>query len=176
MPVYRQEAPPRRPSPLPRPSMGDNPKAPLASAAGAQCSIKTGLKIQSFAPPFHPSRAAPNPTLKPLELPAVQARFIAETMGGLRARAAKRRRVEARTRAEPAACHHGDDGGAPADADGDGGSVASAAGFDILAALDAHPDVVHIVATAGGLITHCEFGSCVCKLLSADHMMCTSHR
>ncbi|KAL9178423.1 hypothetical protein ACHAXT_003753 [Thalassiosira profunda] len=157
MPVYRQEAPPRRPSPLPRPSMGDNhPKAPLASAAVAQCS-NAGVKIQSFAPPalpFHPSRAAPNPQLKPLELPAVQARFIAETMGGLRSRAAKRRRVDAsRQTVEPASSHIEHDGGGSS-ADEEGGSVASAAGFDILEALDAHPDVVHIVATAGGLITH----------------------
>lgn len=124
-PPARRKAPP--PPPLPYRPLQLNPHAPFRPDADAA--------------------QAQRRRMEPLQMNDLQSAFLSDTMVELRERAAKRRRTTG-------------DGVGPSvafvDGDCDRGDVASSGGrFDILDELDARPGVVRVVATAGGLITHC---------------------
>jgi len=105
---------------------------------------------------------------------SLQSKLIAETMDDLRGRVAKRQKTGAVDQSvmlndhvydekESLPCHDGDgddDGSSSSnssrfDSDDDDGSCCDGSSrFDILEELDAHPHVIQVVATSGGLITH----------------------
>ena len=129
-------------------------------------------KIHSYAPrPFHPTstefsahhhqRSLVVSTLQPLQMTSLQSNFIEDTMKEIRERQAKRQKVCGTMRMM---VQHQD--GASVDTcsshqqhnDGSimGNSGTNVNRFDILDALDSHPNAVQVVATPGGLITHCK--------------------
>lgn len=71
----------------------------------------------------------------------------------LRGRAAKRQKIDGGS-STVVSCE-AQDGKEEDDAE-DGHGSDCAGPFDILEELDEHPDIVQVVATAGGLITHCK--------------------
>ena len=128
-------------------------------------------KIHSYAPSFHPTstefsahhhqRSLVVSTLQPLQMTSLQSNFIEDTMKEIRERQAKRQKVCGTMRMM---AQHQD--GASVDTcsshqqhnDGSiiGSSGTDANRFDILDALDSHPNAAQVVATPGGLITHCK--------------------
>ena len=121
-------------------------------------------KIHSYAPPFHPTSTEFSahhhqrslvPTLQPLQMTSLQSNFIEDTMKEIRERQAKRQKVCGTMRmmvqsVDTCSSHQHNDGSII------GSSGTDADRFDILDALDSHPNAVQVVATPGGLITHCK--------------------
>ena len=138
-----------------------------------------GINKSGYAPPTlhsmqlhngatHPPIAADaqEKKLEPLKMNPLQSKFISDTMGELRERAAKRQRtvgnngflrIDHRLMLNNAqhnpvrvsvSGHVSDD---DSSCDGDDSDR-----FDILEELDAHPRAIRIVATSGGLITNCK--------------------
>jgi len=124
----------------------------------------TKMKYQSYAPPYHPSlQSSTNTTnathaaqhqltkkLQPLQLPTLQSNYINAKMNELRNLAVnankRQKKVEYSTVVESVTppshnCNY---------------HIASGDGFDMLEELDGQPNVVQIVATSGGMITHCK--------------------
>lgn len=108
--------------------------------------------------------------MKPLQLNPAQSKFIADTMNELSGRAKRQKtnhvgsthRPATRTlsgsnevRQESLATLFADSGRLLSRRCSDD-DLTKAKRFDILAEVDAHPDAVTIVATSGGLITHCK--------------------
>lgn len=89
---------------------------------------------------FNPNAAPPK--LEPLEMNNLQSAFISDTMSELRQRAAKRQRI-GDLQPFPRVSF-------PEDGDDESTQIC------ILNELDARPGVIHVVATSGGLITHCK--------------------
>jgi len=125
----------------------------------------TKMKYHSYAPPYHPSlqssttstnatRAAQHQLtnkLQPLQLPTLQSNYINAKMNELRnlavANAKRQKKVEYQQfstvveSVTPYNCN----------------SITTNDGFDMLEELDGHSNVTQIVATSGGMITHCKF-------------------
>lgn len=129
-------------------------------------------KFHSYAPPFHPTSRTEFSahhqrtlvaTLQPLQMTSLQSNFIDDTMKELRERQAKRQKVCDTTRmmmvqhqdgaSVDMMCSQHDNGRHQQNV---GSSGTHANRFDILDALDSHPNTVQVVATSGGLITHCK--------------------
>ena len=134
-------------------------------------------KFHSYAPPFRPTSSTEFSThhqrtlvstLQPLQMTRLQSNFIDDTMKELRERQAKRQKVcdtmrmmmvQHQDGASVDMCSQHDDGRHQQNV---GSSGTNANRFDILDALDSHPNTVQVVATSGGLITHCK------SMLSVD--------
>lgn len=112
------------------------------------------LGAKSYALPFHllhDTRSNIAQDLQPLEMTSVQTKFIANTMEEMKERASKRQKIGPVDRFEPKRAYADNESSHCLGNDGDG-IVRDQ--FDILEELDAHPQVIHIVATPGGLITY----------------------
>ena len=150
------------------------PVYPQAAASPPPKVNNVPKKIHSYAPPFHPTtefsahhhqRSLVVSTLQPLQMTSLQSNFIEDTMKEIRERQAKRQKVCGTMRmmvqhqdgASVEMCSQHDDGRHQHN-DGSiiGSSGTDADRFDILDALDSHPNAVQVVATPGGLITHCK--------------------
>ena len=127
-------------------------------------------KFHSYAPPFSTEFSAHHQrtlvsTLQPLQMTSLQSNFIDDTMKELRERQAKRQKVCDTTRmmmvqhqdgaSVDTMCSQHDNGRHQQNELGSNGTT-NANRFDILDALDSHPNTVQVVATSGGLINHCK--------------------
>ena len=129
----------------------------------------TKMKYQSYAPPYHPSLQSSTITktgqhqltnkLQPLQLPTLQSNYINAKMNELRNLAANANKRQKKVDDHHQRSHVVESLTPPYNCN----SINSNDGFDMLEELDGHSNVVQIVATSGGMITHCKF----------RHMMCS---
>lgn len=149
------------------------------SAAADESSMETKIDFSDI--PYHPLSLhdscsknhgdlislQANPKMEPLKMRSVQTSFITNTMTDLRERefaaSIKRRKtghwsVDHQEMLLAGYESNGDEKdictAVRADADDD--DSISSSRFDIQDELNAHPHAIHIVATSGGLITHCK--------------------
>ena len=152
------------------------PVYPQAAASPPPKVNNVPKKIHSYAPPFHPTtefsahhhQRSLVSTLQPLQMTSLQSNFIEDTMKEIRERQAKRQKVCGTMRmmvqrqdgASVEMCSQHDDGRHQHN-DGSiiGSSGTDADRFDILDALDSHPNAVQVVATPGGQGYKCRFFS-----------------
>ena len=129
----------------------------------------TKMKYHSYAPPYHPSlqssktnnttRAAQHQLtkkLQPLQLPTLQSNYINAKMNELRnlavASATNKRQKKVDQERSTAVVES-----VITPSQHNCNSITSNSdGFDMLEELDGQPNVVQIVATSGGMITHCK--------------------
>lgn len=166
--------------------LGNNIKHIMGSVSAAADASDFENKLNFFDLPFHPlslhnSRDKSNgglkelqlqPKLEPLKMLSSQSNFIATTMNELResecAAATKRRKIEHRSVEQQVTLlasesEHDDDedicDAVCADAYDDDsiGCSISSSRYDIQDELKANPHAIQIVASSGGLITHCKF-------------------
>lgn len=125
-------------------------KAAAAEAASSYTTSSSNIR-QSYVPPFHPSLHSTKSNtvnLKPLQMTPAQSTFIADTMKELKERAAKRQKMTTISTTTTMVLNN------------NSFSMITENGilkkrFDFLDEFDAHPDIIQLVATSGGLITHC---------------------
>ena len=153
------------------------PMSPQAAASPPPKVNNVPKKIHSYAPSFHPTSTEFSAhhhqrslvsTLQPLQMTSLQSNFIEDTMKEIRERQAKRQKVCGTMRmmvqhqdgASVDTCSQHDDGSHQHNDSSiigsSGSSGTDADRFDLLDALDSHPNAVQVVATPGGLITHCK--------------------
>ena len=129
----------------------------------------TKMKYHSYAPPYHPSLQSTNTNnathagqhqltkkLQPLQLPTLQSNYINAKMNELRNLAVN---ANANKRQKKVECqeHTAVVESVITPSHNCNYSITSSSdGFDILEELDGQPNVVQIVATSGGMITHCK--------------------
>ena len=124
----------------------------------------TKMKYHSYAPPYHPSLQSTNNTnathaaqhqltnkLQPLQLPTLQSNYINAKMNELRTLA-----VNANKR-QKKVDHQCSTVVESLTSSTNNCNSTSCDGFAMLEELDGQPNVVQIVATSGGMITHCKF-------------------
>lgn len=180
-------------------ALGNNIKHIMSSVSAAADASDFEKKVNFFDLPFHPlslhdSRDKNNggltvlqlqeqPKLEPLKMLSSQSNFIATKMHELResecAAATKRRKTEHRSVDQPllaSESEHDDDedvcDAVCADAYDDDSSIGcsiSSSRFDIQDELKSNPHAIQIVATSGGLITHCKF--CTHQFLSLSRIV-----
>ena len=126
----------------------------------------TKMTYQSYAPPYHPSlQSSTNTTthsaqhqltnkLQPLQLPTLQSNYINAKMNELRNLAANANNAKRQKKVDGHQCGSVVESVTPPY---NCNSINSNDGFDMLEELDGQPNVVQIVATSGGMITHCKF-------------------
>jgi hypothetical protein len=148
-------------------SDGDNKD----NVMGTTMSAPTIRKTHSHAlPPFNPLLLrdtdvllAQLPKLEPLQMNSLQTNYIAKTMNELRDfNANKRQKTE--TEHGENYCHDDIESLSSCrdgSTDGDDDSIISFSSsdsslFDIFDHLEAHPNAIQLVASSGGLITHCK--------------------
>lgn len=128
----------------------------------------TKMKYHSYAPPYHPSlqssktnnatRAAQHQLtkkLQPLQLPTLQSNYINAKMNELRnlavASATNKRQKKVDQERSTAVVES-----VITPSHNCNSITSNSDGFDMLEELDGQPNVVQIVATSGGMITHCK--------------------
>jgi len=124
----------------------------------------TKMKYHSYAPPYHPSLQSSKTTsittaaqhqltnkLQPLQLPTLQSNYINAKMNELRNLAVNANKRQKKV--DDHQCGTAVESVTPRNCN----SITSSDGFDMLEELDGQPNVVQIVATSGGMITHCKF-------------------
>ena len=123
------------------------------------------LKHSYALPPFNPLLLQ-QPKIEPLQMSSLQTKFIVETMDEMRySNSSKRRKTET---------EHGQNfdrghfetfsslrrGNRANDNDSITSSCRSdSSSLDLFDALEAHPNVIQLIASSGGLITHCKSSS-----------------
>ena len=126
----------------------------------------TKMKYHSYAPPYHPSlQSSTNTThaaqhqltkkLQPLQLPTLQSNYINAKMNELRnlavASATNKRQKKVDDHQRTAVVES-----VITPSHNCNSITSNSDGFDMLEELDGQPNVVQIVATSGGMITHCK--------------------
>ena len=126
----------------------------------------TKMKYHSYAPPYHPSLQSSKTStitthaaqhqltkkLQPLQLPTLQSNYINAKINELRNLA-----VNASKRQKKVDDQHSIVVESVITPSHNCNSITSNSdGFDMLEELDGQPNVVQIVATSGGMITHCK--------------------
>jgi len=127
----------------------------------------TKMKYQSYAPPYHPSLQSTSTTsttitthaaqhqltkkLQPLQLPTLQSNYINAKMNELRNLA-----VNANKRQKKVDHQHSTVVESVITPSLNFNTITNNDGFDMLEELDGHSNVTQIVATSGGMITHCK--------------------
>jgi hypothetical protein len=142
MPVYLQKAAASRHQPLRLASSKES-----MGGADGPCPVgDTGISLF----PFHPlqdTRSNKAERLLPLEMTSIQSKFITSTMEELKERVSKRQKIDAANRLvlkRRSGQSHLEDS-----------EVTTARNrLDIVEELDAHPQIIQVVASPGGLITH----------------------
>ena len=127
----------------------------------------TKMKYHSYAPPYHPSLQSSSTTnathagqhqltkkLQPLQLPTLQSNYINAKMNELRNLAANANANKRQKKVDDHQSKVVESVTSPQNCN----SINNNDGFDILEELDTNPHVTQIVATSGGMITHCKFG------------------